>query len=291
MVNSHVIPRHYLKGFENDVGCIFTYPNPQKHTDNQCVGRGGGSIAKNTATIQGYYTPLTEEEISNKIESKGSHLLRKIINKKVINLEEKEFFVQYILSFLYRVPFSEKRAQKIYEDEYIKWVTNPEYFYSFKKRHNLSGYREDEYFQVLKKIKSDKNLAKYFWENSITSTHKKVENILLSRRWWILEIIGHQYFITSDNPLYYSVSSGMINNEIQITFPLSQKMAIIFDNTDESTNMKYFPIGTTQFSLVDEINKRTADYSEKLYSPKKDLHLPDLVGHKISNPKYIPYPF
>ena len=94
-VNNHIIPQHHLKQFANDVGCIFTYPDPDKHSDAQCKGIGGGSVIKNTASEKGYYSPKIEEAPGKNFENKGSQIARKILEKQSVEREERTSFGNY----------------------------------------------------------------------------------------------------------------------------------------------------------------------------------------------------
>src|SRR5688572_8478564 len=111
-INSHIVPKHHLKQFANSDGCIFTYPDPDKHTDAQCISKGGGSVIKKTAAKMGYYSERIEQVLNQKFEYRGSQIAHKILNKQGITPDERTFFAEYIASFIYRVPATEKFLHK-----------------------------------------------------------------------------------------------------------------------------------------------------------------------------------
>lgn len=287
--DTHIIPKHYLKGFTNNHGCIFTYPNPDNHSDQQCKGHGGGRGVRRTAYSPGFYSEQTETSISA-IESNGSRILRKILNEDQISASERDTFAQYMLTFLYRVPYSKERATAIFEDEFTLWVKEPDYFIHFKDRNNLENLTEVDYLAVLLKMKSDDALARDFWETSITARREKLLNVLLNRNWWVLKTqINGSFFVASDNPLYYSISRGMKVENIQVTFPLSQNMVLIFNGSpDPKTDIRFCKIHMPEdILLVDEINQRTTVNSKEIYSPKKELMIAGLLGRTEHHPKTI----
>ena|GEM_PF-3463141 len=286
-INSHIIPRHHLKQFTNDYGCIFTYPDPDNYQDNHCKSKGGGSIAKNTASKIGYYSEEIEKILDNKFENQGSKIAKKILERKLITPDEREFFAKYIASFLYRVPASQKMLERLYP-QILKQKNSVEYY--LKNYYGKAN--PNTYYKALNDPAQKEKRINFVWENSIKSEHNLVYNALLSREWWIAEVgtNSSEYFITSDNPVFYSTKSGMADRDIQITFPLSQRMAMVFDGnreTPRNSDIEYCSAGRFIHNQVDLINKRTANNSTYLYSPKHDINIQSLVGYRVTSPDYI----
>lgn len=284
-VNSHIVPRHHLKQFTNSVGCIFTYPDPDKHNDAQCISKGGGRVTNNTAAEIGYYSIKIEEVLDNKFENQGSRIALKILEKKAITSVEREFFVKYVASFIYRVPATESYFHRIYPN-ILKEMKSVEYFMQFRDRPDVQSVNEAEYFRILNDPNQEAKIIRQVWEQVIENEHQQVYDALLLRHWWVAEAIGDEYFITSNNPLFYSTVNGMADRNIQITFPLSQKMAMVFDGDGISSKthlIEYYPASVFLHNQVDLINQRTADNSTQLYSPKRDIYVQKLLENRVSN--------
>lgn len=283
-INSHIIPQHHLKQFANDKGCIFTYPDPDKHTDAQCISKGGGSVIKRTASRPGYYSQKIEAVLSQKFENDGSKIATKILGEQTITTDERDFFATYLASFIYRVPYTENAFRKM-SPKLIENMKSIDAFMEFRNRPDVSVFSEADYFRVLDDpIQAEINIRQV-WENSIESDHHQIYEALLSRVWWIAKAIGDEYFITSDNPLSFSTANGIGDRNIQMTFPLSQKMALVFDGDRvPSTNSKieYHPAGRLIHNQVELINQRTADHSTQLYSPRLDVNVQSLLEYRIS---------
>lgn len=280
-VNSHIIPEHHLKQFTNDAGCIFTYPDPDNHSDAQCKSKGGGRVVKKTAAEIGFYSSKIEDVLDKKFENRGSRIAIKILKKQVITPNEREFFVKYIASFIYRVPATEKFLQRIYPTV-LKEMQSLENFMQFgSDRH--AHVDASEYFRILNDPGMENKMVKQVWENVIENEHQQIYDALLSRGWWVAEAIDSGYFITSNNPLFYSAANGMMDRNIQITFPLSQKMAMVFDgDLLENSPIKYYPASLFLHNQIDLINIRTANNSTQLYSPKRDIYVQKLLEYQGS---------
>jgi len=290
-INSHIIPQHHLKQFANDRGCIFTYPDPDKHGDAQCISKGGGSVVKRTASEEGYYSEVIETVLDQKFENQGSDIAYKILRKEPIKRDEREFFVKYIASFIYRVPFSKKMIERSYHKVSDDMKSVEHYIEEYYGKVSPSTY-----YQALNHALTDpthKNeTVKLVWEKSIETEHALVYNGLLSREWWVAEVgeNSNEYFITSNNPLYYSSANGMVDRNVQFTFPLSQTMAMVFDGhqkTPSNQNIEYCLASQYVHDQVDLINKRTADNSTHLYSPKCEGYVQSLIGYQVKRPKRI----
>lgn len=288
-VNSHIIPRHHLKQFTNDAGCIFTYPNPDKHLDAQCKSKGGGRVVNNTASEIGYYSSRIEKVLDKKFEYPGSRIAQKILDKQEITSDERNFFAEYLASFIYRVPRTEKHIHDLASETIEEWKS-VEHFMQFRSQSNVPPFSEAEYFEILNDLNWKDKVSRKIWENMIETEHQQIYEALLSREWWVAEVIGDEYFITSDNPLFYSITSGLADRNIQITFPLSKKMAMVFDGNRAPSvnfNVKYCPASQLLHKQVYLINKRTADNSTQLYSPKRDVCVQKLLESRVRNTEYI----
>ncbi|GAB1422139.1 hypothetical protein MASR2M15_23520 [Anaerolineales bacterium] len=283
-INSHIIPRHYLKHFANDRGCIFTYPDPEKHTDCQCMSKGGGKVVKNTATETGYYSPKTEQTLDQKYENQGSHILRKILNKHLITSNEKELFAKYITSFIFRVPATKQMIEKVLP-KIVEDMNSPD---SFLEQNEIKDHTL--YYEFLNDPTQEPERVRQIFETLIENEHKSIYDTLLSREWWVAETISSEYFITSNNPLFYTSIGGMRDRDIQITFPISKRMALIFEGykgTSKKLNIEYYPASSLLHNQVDLINKRTASNSDYLYSPRQDNYVQSLLKYPINNLEYI----
>lgn len=284
-VNSHIIPKHHLKQFVNAHGCIFTYPDPDIHVDKQCISRGGGRVIQNTAAKLGYYSPNLEHILDQRFENQGSKIAGKILDKQPITTDERGFFVKYIASYIFRVPATERTIRRLYP-QILEQMKSVEYF--------IEQYADRvdpiSYYKTLTDPAQEDERIRLCWESVIKSEHKLVHNALLSREWWIAESIGEEYFITSNNPLFYSTARGMADKNIQITFPLSQQMALVFDGFNETTtsfDIEYCSASHFIHNQVHLINKRTADNSTELYSPRRDVYVNRLLNQPNPNIQHI----
>jgi len=288
--NNHIIPKHHLKNFQNDNGCIFTFPNPdeRKHTDIPCRGKGGGRKPKNTGFKRGYYSDYIERLLGQKYENYGSKVAQKIIDSEAISNHERNIFVSYLTSFIFRVPASKKYLQEILV-KVLEEMTSLDYFLKMRNNPRIDVFDDLKYFSRLNDYANGNEKMqqiKKAFEAGIENEHHRICKIFLDRKWWIAESVGNEYFVSSNNPLFYSRQSGLRDEDIQVTFPLSKKMALVIDSdplTPQGENIPHYFAGKLYKNQVDLINHCTANGATLLYSPKNDQYVQNLLDHPIKN--------
>ena len=199
----HYLPQSYLGNFSNDGG-VWVYNDKDKTIKK---------IPKhNVAVISHFYTRENEDgtkdyELEKKlsvIECEASNIIKKLISKEQISLEEKGKLALYIALLQHRTPYAINRLHQ-FIDPVLEWV------YGLQKQNGVYDKFIEEYEQT---HSMPIEIQKELLENSEIQLTKSGEWGLLfdtaihiaklySQMDWHFIYTTKSKFITSDNPLIY----------------------------------------------------------------------------------------
>jgi uncharacterized membrane-anchored protein YitT (DUF2179 family) len=107
-------------------------------------------------------------------------------------------------------------------------------------------------------------------------------DVLSQMTWRFLIANDDQYFITSDNPLFFFSWMGIGKEKSEVTFPISKKIALWATWRVDMTEGFF----STTSQAVKEINRGTASIlSQYLYSPFADTWIQTLANkgkHRVT---------
>lgn len=260
-MGDHYIPRFYLKGFEDpsrtDFIWVYFRDKPLLHTS-----------IKNIAQENNYYSREIEQRLANEVEEPANQVIRKIREKQDISQEEKLILAKYMIVMWKRVP-----ERKAWIKDKTPEIMNPVFenvnrqLTQLKDKHPEKVDLFEEQIQELQNIKENntEELIHNVWLDNILPD-KTSESIETLRRmtWRFMLAGGEQYFITSDNPLFFFSWIGIGNEKSEVTFPISKSIAL-WATWRVDIGEGFYPI--RRYAL-NEINRRTvSNITESLYSP------------------------
>ena len=263
-MGDHYIPQFYLKGFtENEnVDSIWVY--------NKNGDMFKASI-RNIAQQNRLYSKDVEQYLANKVEEPANKVIKKIRELQPLSDEEKVIFSQYMMVMWKRVPKHKKwvkdKAPEIMnpvfervEQELIELGKKyPEKIDLVEKRKKeLSEIRENKEDELIYDI----------WLNNLPPDKTPQSVDVLSQMTWRFLIADEgQFFLTSDNPLFFFNWMGIGKEISEVTFPITKKIALWATwRSDISEGFL-----STSSQAVKEINRRTASIAAQyLYSPYAD---------------------
>jgi len=271
VMGDHYIPQYYLKGFTGDRDLIWVYEKGS--------ARKFGTLVKNIAHENGYYSPELEQYLANEIEEPANSVLAKIRKKKPITTSDKIKLSDYMVAMLKRVPDSKRRLKqrapqitstiRMEIDNKIQDIlaTNPNKAEAIEKRRS-------EIHDVLDKYAKDP--PKNVWLSTIPPhTSSQPIELIQKMTWMFLVYDKESAFFTSDNPVFFFSGLGIGNAESEITFPVSSNI-VLWANWRSDLREGYH---RTTVQIVKEINRRTASKATRyVYHAADEKWIPAFVN-------------
>ena len=274
-MGDHYIPRYYLKGFtESESDIIWVY---QK--DSQSPFK---ATAANIANINNFYSREVEEHLANDIEEPAKKVFDKIRGLQQIEFEDKETLAKYLMVLWKRVPkqkdwITHKKLPDIMDT--ILDDVKKDFIRLREERPDRLAIIEKRLLELqdIREHKSDE-LINDTWLNSILSenTSQSIE-AMCNMTWVFFHSQTEDFFICSDNPLFFFPWMGIGKKKSELTFPVTKDIALWatwrIDYKDGYAFCRPY--------TVKEINRRTITNSYRyLFSPKPADWIPQLTNKK-----------
>lgn len=217
---------------------------------------------KNIGNVKGLYTDELEAVLANDIEKSANPILQKLRNFQPISEDEKLEFSRYIFSMWLRVPKNLNWTIERSPEVMAKTFSNVErQLQELAEKHPNKVDLIEQRIKQLRDIQINKTkelvteeFVKEMWMKNIpVGIDRPPVQILANMEWRYLAYDSEQFFLTSDNPLYYPESIGIGNEKSEVTFPLSKNLVLW-----AKWHMNIppgFHKARTQF--VKEVNRRT----------------------------------
>lgn len=303
-VRHHFIPQFYLQGFVDPKNSPYVWV--YRKDDGAIIK----SSVKDTAVHRHYYSFTTKtgirdsqtlEKWFSEIEASVAKIYRKILRKKPLNNEERSRFATFLALTLTRVPnyrenMIDKPTAQLMKRMQIIMASHKQHFEThIKKFEKDTGEKISVPIEQLREyiLKGDYDVKVGNPDYSLSfmfSSAKEVAPIFHRMRWAFLETTDDEYFLTSDNPLYYLDPSykpgsfygvGLMNKNLEVTFPLSRNLALL------ATWEGLTGYHQANSSIRKTLNSRTIISAQNfVFAPDKSSKLSELVQkYKNSSPK------
>ena len=219
-----------------------------------------------------------EQYLANKVEGPANIVLRKIRALQTLKYEDKVVLSKYMMVLWKRVP-----QHKKWVNDKAPEIMNPVFERIEKDLIELGNQYPSKIGIVEKRRKELKELRDTkenefiydIWLDNIPpdKTPQSVE-VLSQMTWRFLIAQDGQYFITSDNPLFFFRWMGIGKEKSEVTFPITKDI-VLWATWRIDISEGFFP---TRSQIVKEVNRRTASISSHyLYSPRSDSWIRTLV--------------
>jgi hypothetical protein len=264
-MGNHYLPQFYLKGFTEspNIKTIWVYRKGDEEPFKTSI--------RKIAQENKLYSPEMEQYLANEVEEPANKVIRKIREKRPLLYEEKVTLSKYMMTLWKRVPqrkiWAEEKAPEIMDSVFDR-IDNelvelgkqkPSKIEIVEKRRN-----------ELRELRVNKNIDFIYniWQENIPPDKTPQSVDVLSQMTWRFLVVGdEQYFITSDNPLFFFKWMGIGKKESEVTFPISKNIAL-WATWRIDLNEDYF---APRNQFVKEINRRTASIAAKfLFSPFRE---------------------
>lgn len=146
-----------------------------------------------------------------------------------------------------------------------------------KRLENIARMRA-EYIDLMNQYKSAKGIPRHLLLPILTGK-SRIPPALYDMTWRLLICDKDEFFLTSDNPLWFDEQKGIGNQSLEVTFPISSDSVLVI--TRKMVEEGVFGAGQR---VVDEVNRRSATRSTRyLYGCRAEAWPVKLLGRA-----YIP---
>jgi hypothetical protein len=255
----HFVPQRYLRNFEDPSRPGFIWLHDK-------VGGAGRLVPiKKVAQAKGFYSAETEASLASEVEAPGNAAIRKLRGDTAITPVERLQLAYYIGVMLKRIPARRRRSS-----EMIPGVLA-----------DVASQVRDQLKAVASAVQADPELLAQRLrevdaaENTFASqpppevleqirepwASEAMLRALFGMTWRVLISSGPQYFIATDNPVFFFGAYGLARKESELAFPLSTTHALHGSWRSAGSDLVF--LRTTQ-TIVKEINRRLASEAERL---------------------------
>lgn len=304
-VRHHFIPQFYLKGFADPQNPPFIWVYRKDSGDIIKSSVKDAAVHKHyysfKSQVSGTRDSQTLEKWLGDIEASVSKIYRKIINKQKINNLERSRFSTFLALTLTRVPnyrenmINKPTAQLMKRIQTISASSRRRFEIQMKQYEKDTGTKlsvpVEQLRQYILKGNYDIKVTNPGYSlGFMVETAQDLAPIFHKMNWAFLEITNDKYFLTCDNPLYYTDPThkpnsfygvGLMNREIEVTLPLSKELALL------ATWKGLTGYHTATKKIRDTINGRTIISAQNfVFAPEKSIKISRTVKRfKGSSPK------
>jgi len=274
-MGNHYVPQYYLRGFSvapmSDL--IWVYRRGTEDVFKTAI--------HNIAQENNFYPDDMEKYLADEIEGPANAVLQKIQALKALTLEDKEVLSKYMMVLWKRVPehknWLKNKAPEIMNPVFER-IDNElvELGKKYPEKMDLVERRRKE-LQELRTTKESDILHDIWLANMPADKTPQTLGVLSQMTWRFYTTREDEYFITSDNPLFFFRWMGIGKEQSEVTFPITQNIAL-WATWRIDIIEGYFP---TLPQVAKEINRRTASIAHNyLYSPRSETWVGTLANKK-----------
>jgi len=264
-MGDHYIPQFYLKGFAEtpESELIWVYRKGEEDAFKTAI--------HNIAQENRFYSRSIERYLAEKVEWPATGVIQKIRDLNALTHEDKVTFSKYMMTLWKRVP-----QQKKWVNDKAPEIMNP-VFERIEKELIEFGNQYPSKIGIVEKgrkelkelrvTKEDEFIYEIWLENIPPDKTPQSVEVLSQMTWRFLIAPNGQYFITSDNPLFFFHWMGIGKERSEVTFPITKDI-VLWATWRIDIGEGFFP---TNSQIVKEVNRRTAsNLAQYLFSPRSD---------------------
>jgi hypothetical protein len=252
-MGNHYIPQKYLLRFADDKGCVWGHDKVKQNSFHSGV--------RGIAHEINMYSDEVETALNVKVEMPSHGVFDKILARQNLSDADRKVLAKYMVVMRQRVPTGRQRSLNLLPSvaDAVQSQIAAE-FNDLRKVDPSNPTLDDSIRWVneyIEKVKESPPVR--LWYDSIDLTEQgPVEAALLSMNWVFLHSEGLQY-LTSDNPVFFTESEGLLSPTAEFTFPISDSIAL-WGTRQNQRNDSHI---TTLTAAVKQINRRTAARADR----------------------------
>jgi len=272
-MGDHYIPQFYLKGFADtpEGNSIWVYRKGDESPFKTTI--------HNIAQENSLYSREMEQYLANKVEEPANVVIRKIRNLQPLTQEDKLDLAKYMMVLWKRVPQRKKwmrdKAPEIMNPVFDRIEQELiELGVKYPSKSELVERRRKE-IQELRNSENGELIYDIWLANIPPEKTAQSVDVLSQMTWRFLLAENGQYFITSDNPLFFFRWMGIGKERSEVSFPITKNVAL-WATWRIDLAEDFFPALPR---VLKEINRRTASISSTyLYSPRSERWIQTLAN-------------
>jgi hypothetical protein len=276
-MGKHFVPQAYLRHFQ-----IPEQPDFVWLYDKQDCAPHPASISK-VAQSRDYYSPKTEEELARLVEAPANNAMERLSRREQLNAVDRWNLAYYICTTLKRVPRRRRKTQEMYPEVLAATMAEvrTEFHEMAQKVQTLDPAWEERRLAELNAIEnrysSEPPQAVVDQMRDPWPTKEMVDAVY-QMAWRVLASSGPQGFITSDNPVFMFDCFGLVQEQAEISFPLSPAMVLHGCWQGERRSLTFMRASQR---LVREFNRRMASETERFaFCHEEEPWLPQVLSKK-----------
>jgi hypothetical protein len=268
----HYIPKFYLKGFveSGSPDVIFRYEKGKTHILRTTLN--------NVAQETGFYTDDTEAYLSEEVEGPANAVISKMRLQESLSQDDRQMLAQYIVVLFKRVPNGRERTKKLFEEmkgPYFKAI-------DLDLQKLIDLYPEKAPNLITKRMELQRIISENritpdpIWERNLPAVlTPSVLDAIPRMTWQFFRASPPEYFVTSDNPVFFFASLGVGNPQSELTFPISSEIAL-WATWRRDLKEQYVQV---RRQAVLEVNRRMVSGATKyVFCSKSDKKIAELVN-------------
>ena len=272
----HYVPQKYLRGFAEagNAGAIWMYDKKLRKFTNPSI--------KSVAQESRFYSADVEQQLNELVEKPANKVLDKLRNQEKIGDTDRVHLGVYIATMLKRVPKRRAKAFSMLPD--ILEKTIKEVRAEIQEWGNITQNKELFERRLLEIEMAEKSLQSKTPKSIIEQIRQpwaseQMIGLVCAMPWRIARSTRLDFFLTSDNPVYFFEAYGIGTPKSELTFPISTDLALFAGWQGEQNSTTYIQ---SRPALVREANKRLISGAERFVFSHR---LENWVAKISDNPK------
>jgi hypothetical protein len=226
----------------------------------------------------------TYENALEKIEQDAKPAIQRLRRHEMVDGADRMALAIYLAVMVKRVPRRREWADEMWPDvirEFEQGTNVLERLNAhemntipsdIKRLNNIARIRA-EYLEVMNRYKNANNIPRHILLPILT-VRSKIPPALFEMTWRLLVCSKDEFFLTSDNPLWFDEEKGIGNQQLEASFPISSDSVLVISR--KLVEEGVFAAGTR---VVDEVNRRSATRATQyLYGCRPEGWVVKLLG-------------
>jgi hypothetical protein len=205
----------------------------------------------------------TYENALEKIEESAKPAIQRLRRHKLVEGDDRMAMATYITLMIKRVPHRREWADGLWPEfirEFEQGSKMLEHLDAREKNTDPSDTQglaniaelRAEYMRVMNQHKSADSIPRHILLPILTSP-SKAPAALYDMTWRLLVCDKSDFFLTSDNPLWFDEDRGIGNQRLEVSFPISSEAVLVISRKAVAEGV--FGAGR---HIVEEVNRRSA---------------------------------